>query len=128
MKTRDGDWAIVHAKKETVRKVRCPRCKAKRDQPCVEPDGQERHSNHEQRVKKYISHWLSMQGQQLVPVESAKMSPEEREAYRAQVRALVCRGCGAEPNERCRSRRPEGRASCCRERTADFRRELAGSK
>jgi len=122
MKTHDGDWAIVHAKKDTVRRVRCPRCKAKRDQPCVEQNGKERHSNHEQRVKKYIAHWFSMQGERLEPVESPKVTPQEREAYRVMVRTVECRGCGAQPNERCRSRRPEGRASCCRERTADYLR------
>lgn len=102
----------------SARMVRCPRCDAGRKQLCHD-DGVERAANHVERVQKYhnsVAH--QRKGE-------APMTPIEREELRQLARRIECPRCGAGVDERCRSRRPEGRQSVHAERFAAYARVFA---
>lgn len=84
--------------------VTCPACGAAPRNSCVD-GGYERTSMHEARRRKFNYERAVSAGRP--PLST----PEEKELERSKVRSVLCPTCGAETQERCRSRRPQGRLS-----------------
>ena len=97
-----------------VRQVPCDECGAGRLAYCRKPDGRRREANHHARQDAFVR----FKG--ILFADPSNVSRAEREASRAQVRSVPCSECGAGKNERCRSRRPEGRLSVHPARTRTF--------
>jgi predicted RNA-binding Zn-ribbon protein involved in translation (DUF1610 family) len=104
----------------TVRaKVGCLRCGARAGQSCVGADGEPRKANHLERCNRYKKRFM----------EPSKLASQEekrrqRVAEREKIRELACPACGAGPNERCRSRRPQGRVGVHPERRRAWERMM----
>lgn len=98
-----------------VRGVPCPVCGMRAGNPCRNAAGETRSSNHAERVARFVS------AERLRMGFPPTMTRAEREEYRALVRGLPCPLCHAGENERCKSRRPEGRLSNHQERVNAWR-------
>lgn len=97
----------------SVRKVRCPKCNSRTKVFCVDELGRPIARPHAERVEKYARH-KGLIGRQRA---AARMSLEEREAYRQKVRAAVaCSECGAQRGEKCIGRRGHRRLAVCSQR------------